>query len=87
MRQSSDQVDLENEAFLHFVAGYRRVRSIDEAELELIPLFVRLGNLIGLARLVHAMTPVNPAGELPWMAELRDKLAAKMQFYRDELSS
>jgi hypothetical protein len=45
-----------------------------------------MANLMTFARLYRALTPVNPAGELPWMAGLRSKLAAKMQFYRAEFS-
>ncbi|MEZ4865567.1 MAG: phosphotransferase [Caldilineaceae bacterium] len=78
------QVDLQQETFLHFVAGYRSVRPVAEEELQLIPLFLRVQNLVTYARLHRALTPVNPAGELPWMAGLREKLAAKMNFYRTE---
>lgn len=61
-------------------------RPMPQTELEQIPLFLRLQNLVTFARLYRAMTPVNPAGELPWMAGLREKLAAKMQFYRTEFT-
>jgi len=84
---SAAKVDLQNESLLHFVEGYRRARPINPKELKLIPLFLRMHNLITFARLYRTMTPVNPAGELPWMAGLRSKLAAKMQFYRDEFSA
>lgn len=77
------QVDLQQETFLHFINGYRAVRSLAEEELQLIPLFLRVQNLVTYARLHRALTPVNPAGELPWMAGLRKKLAAKMAVYRN----
>jgi Ser/Thr protein kinase RdoA (MazF antagonist) len=80
------QVDFQNAAYRHFIQGYRTVRSIEQAELDQIPLFISLQNLFTFARLYRAMTPVNPAGELPWMAGLRDKLAAKMQFHRTEFA-
>lgn len=80
-----EQVDLQNESFLHFVEGYRTVRSIADEELALIPLFIQANNLVTFAKLHRALTPVNPAGELPWMPALRDKLTAKMAFYRDEM--
>jgi len=83
---SAAKVDLQHEIFLHFVEGYRLAKPINQAELARIPLFLRLHNLFALARLYRALTPVNPAGELPWMAGLRSKLAAKMQFYRAEFS-
>jgi Ser/Thr protein kinase RdoA (MazF antagonist) len=86
-RDSADEVNLQDESYLHFIRGYEGVRSIDQEELKLIPLFLRMHNLIAFAKLYRAMTPTNPAGEPPWMAELRSKLETKMQFYRDEFSS
>lgn len=77
------QVDFANPAFRHFIQGYRTVRSLVQADLEMIPLFLRLQNLVSFARLYRAVTPVDPAGELPWMPGLREKLTAKMQFYRE----
>jgi Ser/Thr protein kinase RdoA (MazF antagonist) len=84
--ESANRVDLQHESLLHFVEGYRTMRQIDQEELKLIPLFLRLDSLIDFAKLHRTMTPIDPAGELPWMAGLRDKLSAKMQFYRDELA-
>lgn len=83
---SADKVDLQHETFLHFIKGYRSARPLGQEELKLIPLFLRLDNLITFAKLHHALTPTDPDGELPWMVDLRSKLAAKMQFYRDEFS-
>ena len=78
------QVDFANTTFRHFIQGYRTIRAIEQDELAQIPLFLRMQNLVSFARLYRAVTPVNPAGELPWMPGLREKLTAKMQFYRDE---
>lgn len=80
------KVDFHNESYLQFIQGYRRVRPIEQTDLALLPIFIRLQNLFTFTRLYRAATPINPAGELPWMAGLRSKLAAKMQFYRDEFS-
>ena len=77
------QVDLAQETFAHFVNGYRTARPLPAEELQLIPLFLRVQNLVTYARLYRALTPVNPAGELPWMAGLRAKLAAKMAIYQN----
>lgn len=79
-------VDLQHESLRHFVAGYRQSRAISDAELTLIPLFLQLHQLISFAKLYRTMTPINPAGELPWMDDLRDKLATKMQFYREQFA-
>jgi Ser/Thr protein kinase RdoA (MazF antagonist) len=81
---SARAVDLQNEAFQHFITGYRSVRPLAPTELALIPLFIRVQNLVAFTRLYCALTPVNPAGEPEWMVALRTKLAAKMQFYRHE---
>lgn len=79
-------VDFQNHSYLQFIKGYRSIRPIEQEELELIPLFIRLQNLLAFTRLYRAVTPINPAGELPWMPGLRSKLTTKMQFYRDEFS-
>lgn len=84
---SASRVDFQNQLFLNFVEGYRSARAIDEEELKLLPLFLRLHNLITFTKLYRALTPVNPAGELAWMAGLRAKLVAKMQFYREEFAT
>lgn len=76
-------IDLQHPAFLHFIEGYRSVRPLAQAEIERIPLFLRLDALVTFARLQRALTPVNPSGELAWMAGLREKLAAKMALYRE----
>lgn len=81
---SVDKVDLHNESFQQFLEGYRRVRPINDEELARLPLFVQLDHLITFAKLHRALTPINPNGELPWMPELRHKLAAKMDFLRGE---
>lgn len=79
---SPEQVNFQNETFQSFIRGYRTARSLSEEELRLMPLFIRVQNLVTYARLYRALTPVDPAGELSWMAGLRDKLSAKMAVYR-----
>lgn len=81
---SASVVDLQNPSFLHFIDGYRSARSLAQEEIERIPLFLRMDALVTFARLQRALTPVNPRGELAWMAGLREKLAAKMTLYREE---
>lgn len=75
---------LRSEPFLLFMQGYRSVRPIEQAELEHIPLFWRFQHMLDYARLARALTPVKLTGELAWMAALRDKLATRMQQYREE---
>jgi Ser/Thr protein kinase RdoA (MazF antagonist) len=82
----ASKVDFQHGSYLLFIQGYRSVRPIEQAELGLLPLFIRLQNVFTFTRLYRAVTPINLTGELPWMAGLRSKLGAKMQFYRDEFS-
>lgn len=82
----TSDVDLQHPSFLHFIEGYRSVRPLAQEEIDRIPLFLRMDALVTFAKLQRALTPVNPSGELPWMAGLRDKLAAKMQLYREVFS-
>jgi len=79
---SAAQVDLQHPTFLHFMAGYQAARPIAASELALIPLFLRLHNLVLFAKLHRALTPVSPEGDLPWVPALRSKLATVMQEYR-----
>lgn len=81
---SAANVDWQNDSLLQFVEGYRSARPFDSEELKWLPLFLRLDHLISFAKLQRALTPTNPLGEPPWLTGLRSKLAAKMQFYRDE---
>jgi Ser/Thr protein kinase RdoA (MazF antagonist) len=83
----ADNVNLQDETFLQFMRGYNDARPIDQDELKLIPLFLRLDNLVGFARLYRALTPINPTGEPVWLTELRGKLGTVMHTYRDRFSA
>lgn len=83
---SAEKVDLRNESFQSFLSGYRLVREIPQEDLELIPLFLRLHNLITFAKLYRALGTDEAPDEPVWLEELRKKLSLKMQFYRDGFS-
>lgn len=83
---SAEKVDLRNESFQNFLAGYRLVRDITQEDLELIPMFLRLHNLITFAKLYRTLGTDEAQDEPIWLEELRKKLSQKMQFYRDEFS-
>jgi Ser/Thr protein kinase RdoA (MazF antagonist) len=51
----ADGVDLSHRSFRAFMGGYRAWRPLDDDMLSLIPLFLRLANLLGYARLVRAL--------------------------------
>jgi Ser/Thr protein kinase RdoA (MazF antagonist) len=83
---SPAKVDLRNESFRSFLAGYRLVRDITQEDLELIPMFLRLHNLITFAKLHRALGTAEAQAEPVWLEQLRKKLSLKMQFYRDGFS-
>ena len=82
-----NQSNLQHESVQQFLAGYRAIRQMPAAELAQISLFRQLGNLYSFARLYRALTPPDPAGELPWLPPLRAKLAAKLVALRAELAT
>ncbi|CAN5646080.1 phosphotransferase enzyme family protein [soil metagenome] len=83
---SAAKVDLQHPTFKQFIEGYRSVRPIDQAELDQLPRLMRLHNLISFAKL-HRTLSVGPLVDEPaWLVALRQKLLAKMQFYRAEFS-
>jgi len=83
---SAEKVDLRNESFQNFLAGYRLVMDITQEDLELIPMFLRLHNLITFAKLHRTLGTDEAQDEPVWLKELRKKLSLKMHFYRDEFS-
>lgn len=80
---SAKKVELQNESFQNFIAGYRQAKEFTQEDLELIPMFLRLHNLITFAKLHRALGTHEAQGEPLWLEELRKKLTLKMQTYRD----
>ena len=83
---SAKKVNLENGIAYHFINGYRMARSIDREELACIPLFLKLHNLITFAKLHHSLGSDELQDEPAWSAKLREKLYAKIVYYRGEFS-
>ncbi len=83
---SAEKVDLRNESFQNFLAGYRLMKDMAQEDLELIPIFLRLHNLITFAKLYRTLGTNDAQDEPIWLEALRKKLSLKMQFYRDEFS-
>ncbi|MCX6050843.1 MAG: phosphotransferase [Chloroflexi bacterium] len=80
------KIDLEHPAFQQFIAGYRHVKPIDQAELDQLPYLMRLHNVNSFAKLQRALAGGPAADDPAWSVGLRQRLLAKMQFYRDEFS-
>ena len=83
---SAYKVDLRNESFQSFLTGYRQVKEVTQEDLEFIPMFLRLHNLITFAKLYRTLGTDEAQDEPGWLEELRKKLSLKMQFYRDGFS-
>lgn len=83
---SATQVNLQLDPVQRFLEGYRTVREIGDTELERIPLFLEMHNLITLARIQDSLEPDGTLAEPTWLAELRKKLRTKMAFYRAQLA-
>lgn len=78
-----ERIDLDDWRLRAFVEGYRAVLPLPEGDLRLLPLFVRAHNLYWFARLHRAMGGGAVFGEPQWTADLRAKLAIKMNAFRD----
>jgi Ser/Thr protein kinase RdoA (MazF antagonist) len=83
---AADRVNLDQTQFLAFVQGYRSAKEIDQEELELIPLFLRMHHLAMFARLLRALGSGAQPNEPDWLARLREKLLAKIAKYREGFS-
>lgn len=79
----ADRVDLNSEPYGLFIQGYRAARDIGEDDLHLIPLFLRMHNLMVFAKLVRTLEDGRQPIEPEWMDGLRTKLLNALQRYRD----
>jgi Ser/Thr protein kinase RdoA (MazF antagonist) len=83
----AEQIDLADVRFQAFVAGYRELRSVTDAELGRLPLFLRIHNLVSFAKLLRA-ADIDDAHAAPaWVADLQAKLVRKAQTYRESFAT
>ncbi len=68
--------------FLAFVKGYSEHRPVDEQLPSLVPLFIRLGDLVKYARLVRAADLTVGPEHPEWLRELSQKLHDRASAYR-----
>ena len=78
----NDGADLHDTSFRQFVRGYTTYCPLNEVLLSQIPLFLRLGNLVGYARLVRAMDLPHARAYPEWLEALKRKLQNRMEAYR-----
>jgi Ser/Thr protein kinase RdoA (MazF antagonist) len=76
------QVDWQHPAVLAFVAGYRTSKAISQEELQLMPLFLRLHNLLKASKLLRSLDYVAQPEDPDWLGELAQKLRRKANVYR-----
>jgi len=76
--------DFEETRFQAFLSGYRSLRQLDDRQLERVPLFVRLHNLVAFGRIYRSIVD-GPAGDEPeWTAALRKRLRDKLEHLRGD---
>lgn len=80
------KIDLQHASLQQFVAGYRSVKTLDQQELDQLPLLMRLHNLISFAKLHRSLASGPTADDPAWSVGLRQRLLANMQLCRDEFS-
>jgi len=78
-----ERYDLTNPKLKRFLEGYRSARRLHEQEVQWLPLFLRLDNLISFARVYRSIADGPVENEPEWTADLRLKLARELDKYRD----
>lgn len=66
-----------------FLEGYRSVRPLDEQEVQWMPLFLRLDNLLAFARVYRSILEAPLDDEPQWTKDLRQKLGRELAQYRE----
>jgi Ser/Thr protein kinase RdoA (MazF antagonist) len=78
---NSANFDPLNGSFLKFIQGYRLERVIAQAEVDSIPLFMNLHNLVTYAKMLRTLDETPGKSEPAWLMELRGKLVRKIDAY------
>lgn len=81
---SASKVDFSNGYLLAFLSGYRTHMPLEDEAVQQIPLFLRLHNLVMLAKLLRSLGEDIPINEPDWARGLRAKLIQIADFYRLE---
>jgi Ser/Thr protein kinase RdoA (MazF antagonist) len=84
---SADQIDFDHPALHAFLNGYRTAKGMDQDELQLIPLFLRIHNLLTFAKLLHTLASSEQPDDPTWLGELRQKLTRKVNTYRESFAN
>ena len=84
---SVSQVDRDSPALHEFVAGYRAIQPLADAELQHLPLFLLLQHLILFGAVKQALGAETTGAEPSWGTALRERLAARLERYRAEFAA
>jgi len=84
---SAARVNFKDERLLAFLSGYRAVREIAPAQLQLIPLFLRFHNLVSFARITRSLGEGPQAGEPGWLDDLRLRLVSILERLRQDFAA
>ncbi|WHT48489.1 phosphotransferase [Sporosarcina thermotolerans] len=78
-------VDFSNKSFQLYLEGYRSKMHVTDGEINVIPMFLRLHELITFASLLRIVDVENDLNNPQWVTALRKKLQSKIDDYRDGL--
>lgn len=76
-------VDFSNKSFQLFLEGYRSEMKVTDEEINAIPMFLRLHDLITFADLLRTVDVENDLEHPQWVNALHKKLESKIDEYRD----
>jgi Ser/Thr protein kinase RdoA (MazF antagonist) len=74
-------MDLDDQRFQAFVAGYRESRPLSDESLSQTPLFLRFAQLVQYARIVRTLDFAPNPSHPEWLVALHDKLARRAAEY------
>jgi Ser/Thr protein kinase RdoA (MazF antagonist) len=78
----AEQIDIADARLQAFIAGYRELHSVTDADLRQLPLFLRIHNLVTFTKLLRAADIDDTATAPDWVVDLQAKLVYKTQAYR-----
>ncbi|WP_409305149.1 phosphotransferase enzyme family protein [Peribacillus sp. SCS-155] len=82
-----DQVNLRHPNFLAFIKGYERENKVLKEDLQNIPMFLRMHELLIYAQVVRCLDLERSTEHPEWLNRLIDKLSIRIQTYKRTLKN
>ncbi|WP_421384098.1 phosphotransferase enzyme family protein [Bacillus salacetis] len=82
-----DGIDLQGKKFALFLEGYRKASALSDQEIDNLPMFLRLHNLITYKGLLGTLDVRLDPEQPEWVNELITKLERKLNFYEEGFNS